>query len=135
MDPLIERAADGANRDAPRRKAFIVINFTRIVQQAADKQRRGEKDAIQHTMKEQEEEGGDDGTGVGYWVFYSRVLRDSSSHRSSHHSRSRERKGKRKNSFRDLGPLEKNVTFFLPLARWPNLLLNAKSYEQASKRK
>lgn len=34
MDPLIERAADGANRDAPRRKAFIVINFTRMVMQA-----------------------------------------------------------------------------------------------------
>ena len=79
MDPLIERAADGANRDAPRRKAFIVINFTRMVKQAqaADKQRREKKDAIQHTMKER----GDDGRD-GSWllVFYSRVLRDSSSH-------------------------------------------------------
>ena len=132
MDPLIERAADGANRDAPRRKAFIVINFTRMVKQAqaADKQRREKKDAIQHTMKER----GDDGRD-GSWllVFYSRVLRDSSSHLLLiiTHAAEKER-GRGRIALETQDRWKKKVTFFFPLARWPNVLLNAKSYEQAA---
>lgn len=64
---------------------------------------------------------------MGSWLFYSRALRDSSSHLLLIITQAAEKeRGRGRIALETQDRWKKNVTLFFPLARWPNLLLNAK---------